>query len=397
MLSEAVGGLPDEVAAAYQRSLVRSTRYKHLRFLWAWSSLRRVRACTKRRTGQYVEVGVAGESGVASLRNVQRCGSIHVCPTCSPKIRNGRAQEINEGVIRHLDAGGGALFVTLTLPHDQQDRLDALWRTVAGVWSDLIDSDMWAFWGDWYGLPLGRKGKRKLGVIRSLEVTEGENGWHPHLHLLVLTDRPLDDEELGVFTWEVYDHWATGVVRAGWRTPTFERGIDVKRAETAGELGTYIAGLDGTRIDLELARGDLKRGRGKSRTPFGILASICSTGDVGAPVDAEGRIIKGAGYVELAKWWEYEAASKGKNAITWTHGLKAYLGVGEVTDEELAAEEVGHVARLYLGGQTWQQVCDAGYCAPLLSAVERGDQAAAVEILEWSGAVFSLVWWGSPP
>lgn len=395
--SEALADLPDDVADAYRRSLVRSTRFRHQRFLWSWSSLRRVRACTRRRCATYVEVGTAGDVGAASLRGVQRCGSIHACPSCCPKIRNGRAQEINEGVLEHLARGGGAVFVTLTLPHDQGDRLDALWSSVAGVWSDIIDSGPWRATGDWLGLPIGRKGARKLGVIRSLEVTEGVNGWHPHLHNLVLTDRPMDDAELASFSDMVFDGWCTGVVARGWRSPTAVRGIDVQRVESAGELGTYIAGLDGTRIDLELARGDLKRARNGSRTPFGILASICATGDVGAAVDAEGKVVNGIGYAELAKWWEYEAASKGKNAITWTHGLKKHLGVGVVTDRELAEEEVGHVAKLYLGGDSWRRVCEAGYAAPLMSAVERGDQAAAVEVMEWSGVIFSFVWWGSPP
>lgn len=397
-LSQELADLPDEVAEAYRRSLVRSTRFRHLRFQWAWSSLRRVRCCTKRRFGTYVEVGTAGDSGAASLRGVQRCGSIHACPTCAPKIRNGRAQEINEGVLEHLERGGGAVFLTLTLPHDQEDRLADLWSTVAGVWSDLIDSPSWRALGDWMGLPIGRKGARKLGAIRSLEVTVGEHGWHPHLHVLVLTERPMNDQELAVFGEDVFDTWCSGVTARGWRSPTFRNGIDVQRVESAGELGTYIAGVDGSRIDLELARGDLKRGRRGSRTPFGLLASVCATGDVGAPVDADGRVIRGAGYAELAKWWEYEAASKGKNAITWTHGLKAHLGVGVVTDLELAEEAVGHVARLWLAGSSWGKVCSAGLAAPVMYAVERNDQAAVVRYLERAGAVMSTVWWGcSPP
>jgi hypothetical protein len=34
-----------------------------------------------------------------------------------------------------------------------------------------------------------------VGTIRTVEVTYGRNGWHPHVHAVVLNERPLEVDQ----------------------------------------------------------------------------------------------------------------------------------------------------------------------------------------------------------
>lgn len=377
--------LPDEIRDEVVRGAIRSARYRHLGVLWAWSSLRRVRMCGRARTKKtdVVEVGLA--DGVASMRGIQRCGSVHVCPCCAPKIRHGRAQEINQAGTQHLEAGGSMLFITCTVPHKRRDALAPLWSGVAKAWGDVTESDFWLAWGESRGIELqarkNSKPRRRIGVIRSLELTDGRNGWHPHLHNLAFLDRPLGKVELDTFTAELHQQWADACERQGLDRPSEKHGVKVVVVESVGDLAPYLCGLDGTRIDLELARGDLKHGKAGGRSPWAILASVATWGD----------------QADLARWWEYEAASYRKNAITWSQGMKRRYGIVKMTDQELAEESVGHQAVLILGGQNWLDVCKAKLCAPLLNLVERGDRKGVIGVLERAGCVMGMVWWADDP
>ncbi len=107
-----------------------------------------------------------------------------------------------------------------------------------------------------------------------------------------------------------------------------------------------------------MARGDAKRGRRGSRTPFELLVELAATGDTG---------IK-------ALWLEYEAATFGKRWLRWTPGLRErLLGTAkERTDEELAASEGVDVAliRWLVAAGEFRQHVEAGTTGLLLDQVE---------------------------
>jgi hypothetical protein len=60
------------------------------------------------------------------------------CPVCSAKIRQARSEEIDRALRLWLDAGGGAVLLTLTVPHDRGMALSALWDAVSLSWSGII-------------------------------------------------------------------------------------------------------------------------------------------------------------------------------------------------------------------------------------------------------------------
>ncbi|MFJ9822525.1 hypothetical protein ACIRU3_46465 [Streptomyces sp. NPDC101151] len=316
-------------------------------------------------SGVIVAQTAAGTSVVLGL---MRCGRIWLCPVCAATIRHKRAEEITTAVVEWIKQGGTAYLVTFTARHASKDRLadlmDALQGTRKtadsprrpGAYQRLITG------GTWAGRPdRGQDGIRDhigyVGMIRATEVTVGQaHGWHPHIHAIVLVGgrtvgdkaekrvaKTFEPTEGQLAMWQ--DNW-----RATWtRTlqqinPKFRptddchradcpcgglgHGVDFKRLETerdANDLAEYIAKTqDGKAPALELARADLKTAGHGNVAPFELLGRI---GDLTGGVPEDDAAGQGSLEWNLARWHEYERATKGRRAIEWTRYLRALLGI----------------------------------------------------------------------
>jgi hypothetical protein len=299
-------------------------------------------------------VAVKDNAGVCHYSGLATCGSIWACPVCSAKIRNHRAEEISAAAARWDLAGNSVYMVTLTMPHDFGMKLAELLPVIADGFRSVISGRRWVEIRKTLGI---------RGTIRSVEVTFGEHGWHPHLHVLVFIEGDPGAGGLADVAEHVRSRWTAYIERQGYRAPDEMHGVVIERCTSAAQAGAYIAkNQDGRAVGNELARADLKQGRGGHRTPFEVLESFRWTGDV----------------EDLALWHEYERASKGHQCITWSKGLRALLAAPERTDEEIAAEEVGGDVVAYIPYASWRKVTSVpGLPAYLLDEAER-DGAAAV-------------------
>jgi hypothetical protein len=298
-------------------------------------------------------VTIRDHGGVAHYAGLATCGSIWACPVCSAKIRNARAAEISEATAAWDRAGHSVYMVTLTAPHDLGDRLAPLLATIADGFRAVISGRPW--------IRL-RKQLHIVGTIRSVEVTHGRNGWHPHLHVLVYLEHDPGAEGLAALHSHVGERWRRFIVKQGYRPPDRLHGVVIERCTSAAEAGAYIAKTqDGASPGNELARADLKRGRNGHRTPLEILEAFRWTGDL----------------EDIKLWRDYEKATKGHQAITWSAGLRKLLAAPERTDEEIAAEEVGGEVVALLAAGVWREVTRIpGLPALLLDEAERGQLAA---------------------
>jgi hypothetical protein len=328
----------------------RHVRYAQRGILWRESRLERVRKCGRVPVGtEGNQVAVKRQAGVCHYSGLASCGSIWACPVCSAKIRNTRASEISEATAAWDRAGHSVYMVTLTAPHDLGDRLAPLLATVADGFRAVISGRPW--------IRL-RKQLAIAGTIRSVEVTHGVNGWHPHLHVLLFLDRDPGAEGLATLAAHIRGRWGAFIVSQGYRPPDRHHGVVIDRCTSAAEAGAYIAKTqDGASPGNELARADLKQGRNGHRTPLEILEAFRWTGVL----------------EDLALWHEYEKASKGHQAITWSKGLHQLLAVEDRSDEEVAAEEVGGEIVALIAAETWREVTRIpGLPAHLLDEAERG-------------------------
>jgi hypothetical protein len=199
-------------------------------------------------------------------------------------------------------------LVTLTLPHDQGDRLRPLYEAVA-------DSYRYVRTGaEWYEVK-GRVGF--VGEVRALEVTVGAHGWHPHLHVLLFTARPLDSETLGELRAYLLGRWSRRVEYFGYRAPSEEHGVTIVESHR----DDYLAKMG---LADELVKGLGKVAQGDSRTPLQVLADFAQTGAM----------------ADLALWREFTLAMHGAHQLTWSRGLRErYAPEEEKTDAEIVEGE----------------------------------------------------------
>jgi hypothetical protein len=345
----------------------------------------RFQLCQKRMAHGRTAVEVRRSDKGAFFAGYQTCGSVWLCPVCSAKVRQGRADELDQAARTHVGLApvcgplrpgearcwaqvewlpvGGLEFVTLTLRHSRADRLSDTLDAVAKGWQHIQRHSRW------------RALRKRLGhgFVRAVEITvTREGGWHPHLHVMLFTERPWSADERadaeGVL-WALWSAWCDKLDPDTHRhRPTRKRGLVWEPVKVSGAAFTarYLTKLaEGGREwgpAQELARGDLKSGRpddaGKrSRSPFEVGLSAADGGNAR----------------DLALWREYEDATHGRRVLTWSRGLRDRLlaDVPELDDEQLAqVDDVGEIVG-YLLRDDERALRRTGLQLAMLQAVER--------------------------
>jgi hypothetical protein len=218
----------------------------------------------------------------AQWSGILTCGHIWTCPVCSQRKKAERAERISLAV-GHLE--GRWQMLTITLRHRQglalqplRDGLMAAWRKtrqggrIQRVWEERVTAS-----------------------IRTQEVTYGDNGWHPHIHVLLRTTEWDEDERDALQA-----RWERNVVAVlgeharpddlhglVWSHP-----FDATKSKDVGKRELYLA-----KLGLESASLG-KEGRRGGATPWDI-ARRATRGDSRA----------------VWLWREYCAATKGKRMI----------------------------------------------------------------------------------
>lgn len=199
------------------------------------------------------------------------------------------------------------MFATSTIPHDQGDGLVPLFDGVTKAWADVrADVSVRQWFGDHH-----------VDWVRATEVTHGANGWHPHLHTALITERPLERSEAQELRSIMYEPWCRSAERSGWRRPSEKYGLSVIRC-SSGQIGEYVSKVEG--LADELTRLDVKRSSNKTDPPFTILNRA-----VGGDQKAS------------AIWHEYERGTKGRRALMPSQRFRVRLQLGvEQPDSELS-------------------------------------------------------------
>lgn len=299
-------------------------------------------------------------------------------------------------VMRAVDErGGSALLLTLTMRHGRGDRLgltrserarrivleerladvqvaeanewevderqaeaDAIelqsirdregcWDVLSYAWHRVTSGSSWQADTERFG--------GLLGWAKAVEVTDGDNGWHVHLHVLLCFREQVSAElaraALGP---RLFGRWSRALARRGF-SASEEHGWDLRRAQLGnGDLADYF-----TKMAHEVTSGHRKKGRTFSgRTPMQLLGEAVDTYEESA----------------LARWWEWESASDGRRQLTWSTGrrdLRALAGLGrEESDEEIAEEDQEADVRIALTSETWGWLVASGNACALLAVAE---------------------------
>lgn len=289
------------------------------------------------------DVGVAWSTAADACypTNVATCGSVWACPVCSAKIRASRTADVEHLAGWHTSGGGRLLMVTLTLSHGADDSLAHLVDGLIEAWRSVQRDREW------------RRLRRGLvGFTKSLEVTHGfsdagqGNGWHPHLHLLLLVPASRSSSDLFGVDLEVEmlleSAWGDAVANllGEDHRPSLERGIDVRWI--GADAAAYV-----TKIAQEVTLGDLKSG---ARSVWSLVARS-----------------------NWARFGEFCNAMKGRASVQWSRGLRAACGLGvEISDEERCALDLedGLLVAM-IDGRHWNTLVRTGRATAYLEGLER--------------------------
>ncbi len=159
--------------------------------------------CMHRRHGYFVKVNHHAKFGTASYAGLVTCGSVWACPVCAAKIQERRRTEIEQAMTWHKGNGGEAIMVTFTFPHYRFDTLPDLLSKQAQAFKLLRGGRVWHVLTKSLGF---------VGLVRSLEVTHGGNGWHPHTPELWLVNTGVSEF---VLRCKLAQLWANACHRAG--------------------------------------------------------------------------------------------------------------------------------------------------------------------------------------
>lgn len=335
---EIAGGAAEAVSGA------RARRYELLGAIRRIDPTHRTASCLWSRVSTGAQVNVVKDIATARARytGLRVCSRIWTCPCCAAKISERRAAELAAaiGQARTLDLHVSLL--TVTAPHVRQDDLATLIERLGVAWRSYTTGRVSARLRAALGL---------VGTIRNIEVTHGENGWHPHYHCLLIHKTPLGPDQIKDVEAAWGAHWQHCAVKAGLRRPSDAHGLTLQ----AGDYAARYVGKWG--MEHEMTKSMAKRSRRAGRTPFDIAE------DFGDGLETARN---------AALWREFAEAMHRQQQLFWSKGLKDLLQVRDVEDAELCAEEDARPAELVvqLTWPEWRAV-RARHRATLLDLAER--------------------------
>jgi hypothetical protein len=351
---------------AYRERLAK--RYWLRQVSYKISVLKGPRQCGRFPVDDFVPIKVRG--GTPYIGNTIRCASAHACAVDGPKIAAHRADDISARTGWWMAQGNDALGLTLTMPHDYGQPLAPMYDTVAKGWSKLTR-------GRPYRAMLAGTGM--VGYWRSIEVTWGQNGWHPHVHAVC----PIRGQATAARRVAFEMYWRTGwsewVRSQGYREPSTARGVRVDWIINGPAAGAYIAKAEGKQrpVGNEVSRFDMKSGRKGHLSPFEIL-ELAAT----APTEDERRF-----YRRL--WNEYERATFRRKRITESRGLKQIIPpvTPELTDQEIVDQrDSGGETVAWIASGQWRFKVSVIPHLPgrlVVGAITGGREAIASALLDY--------------
>lgn len=287
-----------------------------------------------------VEVYRSAEGGKAFYGNLQVCASVWACPCCAAKISERRRVELSSAIEKAKEQNFTVQLLTVTVPHGLGD-------DVTTIVDRMLDA--------WRRITTGRAGKNLKakhqieGTVRSLEVTYGQNGFHPHLHVLLFQKSGSSPDQVQV---DFSPLWQSSCVKSGLPRPSDQHGCRV-------DDGSYAAAYASKwGLESELTKSHVKQGKRDSLTPWDFLRSVLTRSR-----DAEKH---------RALFAVYANAFRGRRQLYWSNGLRKNLGLNaEITDEEIAVlqeENADLFASLTL--EQWRAILVIGAEETILTIVE---------------------------
>lgn len=293
-----------------------------------------------------VEVWLSTRKDKAHYRNLRTCGSVWVCPVCACRISEERRIEIGK-VRKHYEGNGYTTSMCLfTMSHSRSDSFTTATTDLMSCYAAFTSGKGWQNIKDAYSVH---------GWVRALEFTHGQNGWHPHLHVLLWTY----ETDVDKLRMAMSDRWSKILMTI---SRTSKHGVGFNLTNATDNIENYIAKFGYSPEWLpehELGKAAVKKAAVGHRNPCQLLYdSYC--GDTKAS----------------ALWREYAYSVHGKRQLEWSRNPspKQLAGVTELTDDEVMAKhDESAILLATLNATQWHKVLRVGGVGTLLSLAESVD------------------------
>ena len=278
----------------------------------------------------------------ANYSNIMRCANAWGCPVCAAIISEHRKNEVKEAMDWWQGQGGSVLLLTLTVPHYSHTDIKQLKKDLKKAYSKFFkgvraSQNMFSKWMIEH-------------YISCFEITHGDNGFHPHYHVLLFIPYSIGVGSLSLMQADMFKVWEHCCLKAGLGAPSQKHGLHL---QAGNEAGNYVSKWG---LEHEMTKGHVKKGKKDGRTPFDILRNFDETGD-----EKEANLFR-----------LYYFAFKGQRQLNWSRGLKKLCSKGgqEKTDQEIV-DDTDNVAELLfkLDIELWNAVRSQGKQGELLIAV----------------------------
>lgn len=316
----------------------------------------RVASCATRLhwNAKHVDVNYSADDEKASYGGLQFCGSVWHCPVCAVKITEQRRAEIATAVQSAIARDYSMMLLTLTASH-------AIHEPCKDVTNRFVAAQR--YMRQKTGYRSYREHIGEVGFIKSLEVTYGENGFHPHSHSLVFIRSSATSGQVEEWQERLRDYWVDVCAKRGMLSNRVN-GLTLELVDRSHEkVVDYIAkqvGNDSPRswtVSHEVAKSVHKTARPGSRSMWQLLEDSL-VGDT-----ASGKLFQ-----------EYAKAFKGKRHIIWSDKLRAHLlpdDADELDDDELVhTVQLGSRVVACMSGYAFGQLVKLGLRLELLERCE---------------------------
>lgn len=342
--------------------------------------------CNRLRHSATTQVVKSSTHKKAFYGGLMTCANARTCSVCAAPINERKANEMRLAANQCEAMGLQMSMLTFTVPHSSGDHID-----------DLIPKITKALVHFWEGNP-AKKFRNKYGIvgnIRSFEVRYGGNGWHPHFHIIIFSERPLPrtkfkvianrrtvlEEQEDGWNW-ILNRWQTMCAKAGLNEPN-HYGMDIQDGTQAGEYITKF-GSDGEILETksgkavtwdvadEMTKGNTKQGRKGSWSPWDLLAR-----------SVDGDLTDGQRLEAKKLFLFYARAMVGITQIKWSRGLRGMFSLGaDISDEEILKREEDSADFLcHITPDEWKYIVKNKLRSVVLELAENGGSAAVARFL----------------
>ncbi len=342
---------------------------------------------------QTVDIFRKQKTGHVYYANLCTCKMVWLCPVCAARISANRTAVIL-GLVTQIDETGFANETGEPVIHrGLKYHVAMMTYTIGHKLADPLPRSMAKLKTAYHRLWSGKRAQQFMaaydivGTLRAFEVTHGDNGWHPHIHTLLVSRQPLDFQTCQQIWSHVGRRWSEEIESTGGYV-TLDRGLDVTSGRES--LAHYIsnAGNKIMRVKLDPAivyeetKTPAKLGHRAGRTLWELLAWYVR-GDV-----ESGRL-----------WQQAQTVLKGTRQLLASPGIVAELKDAEVLNDSFTGVEQtdsGDVLLAQLTLDEWRLVNRWALRGLLLEIAKHGiekDIRVFLSDLEWRDAAAGEPQW----